>query len=377
MDELTLDGETYVSSKRAAKITGYAKDYIGQLCREGRVKARQVGRNWYVLESSIREHRFGDDLRDKAESKTPKVTSGHWEQPKYSSESVSTLQTTEKVLREAEPVSYILQEKHEIRSEMSVFPQFDSQINTATVTSTVNQLAADSFAGATQIPTAHALSKEITDSTVKEMHSVWKDWFDHKESGLSAAPMEEIMSEDTKTSDIRETTTDSEHEVENLAEESVPVRIIKATESPQETLEEESSPIHMDKIQSASNERFEASSQRREPSSIHRSYYAPPPTRQSRAFDSAKGYVDSTWESKLNEIGSYYPGADSVGRRKDLVVKKTSILWGSILIMISILSIAVAVVGSGYADPFLTKSAQKYLPIQYLVGESSLKKPIN
>src|SRR5271155_2795244 len=59
MDEITLDDKTYVSSKRAAQITGYAKDYVGQLCREGRVEARLVGRNWYVLESSIRAHRFG------------------------------------------------------------------------------------------------------------------------------------------------------------------------------------------------------------------------------------------------------------------------------------------------------------------------------
>src|ERR1700761_490911 len=59
MNELTLDGKIYVSSKRAAEMTGYAKDYVGQLCREGRVAARLVGRNWYVLEESIREHRFG------------------------------------------------------------------------------------------------------------------------------------------------------------------------------------------------------------------------------------------------------------------------------------------------------------------------------
>jgi hypothetical protein len=51
MDELTLDDKAYLSSKRAAQVTGYAKDYVGQLCREGRVEARLVGRNWYVLES--------------------------------------------------------------------------------------------------------------------------------------------------------------------------------------------------------------------------------------------------------------------------------------------------------------------------------------
>ncbi len=64
MDELTLHGEIYISSKKAAKITGYTKDYVGQLCREGRITAQLVGRNWYVHESSIRKHRFA--LEDKS-----------------------------------------------------------------------------------------------------------------------------------------------------------------------------------------------------------------------------------------------------------------------------------------------------------------------
>jgi hypothetical protein len=59
MDELIIDEKKYISSKQAAKITGYAKDYIGQLCREGRVPARLVGRSWYVLESAMQDHRFG------------------------------------------------------------------------------------------------------------------------------------------------------------------------------------------------------------------------------------------------------------------------------------------------------------------------------
>lgn len=59
MDELTIADKKYLSSKKAAKLTGYAKDYVGQLCREGKVEARLVGRNWYVLENSILDHRFG------------------------------------------------------------------------------------------------------------------------------------------------------------------------------------------------------------------------------------------------------------------------------------------------------------------------------
>lgn len=65
MDELVIGETRYVSSKKAAQITGYAKDYVGQLCREGKVEAKLVGRNWYVLESSILEHRFGKE--DEAE----------------------------------------------------------------------------------------------------------------------------------------------------------------------------------------------------------------------------------------------------------------------------------------------------------------------
>lgn len=59
MDEILIEERRYISSKRAAKVTGYAKDYIGQLCREGRVPARLIGRNWYVLETAIHDHRFG------------------------------------------------------------------------------------------------------------------------------------------------------------------------------------------------------------------------------------------------------------------------------------------------------------------------------
>ncbi|MBU1754916.1 hypothetical protein KKH81_01360 [Patescibacteria group bacterium] len=68
MNELIIDDKVYVSSKRAAEITGYAKDYVGQLCREGRVQARLVGRSWYVLEDSIKAHRFGEEEVESPES---------------------------------------------------------------------------------------------------------------------------------------------------------------------------------------------------------------------------------------------------------------------------------------------------------------------
>lgn len=106
MDELTIEGKQYISSKRAAKVSGYAKDYIGQLCREGRVDSKLVGRSWYVYEPSIREHRFNDE-RSKAKKKdlieeapssreekpTPEANpiDQSWEAPAYTPEPIEEL----------------------------------------------------------------------------------------------------------------------------------------------------------------------------------------------------------------------------------------------------------------------------------------------
>ncbi|MBI2618361.1 helix-turn-helix domain-containing protein [Candidatus Kaiserbacteria bacterium] len=50
---LMLDGKEYISSKRAAELMGYTQDYIGQLCRTGKIEARQVGRGWYIPSSVV------------------------------------------------------------------------------------------------------------------------------------------------------------------------------------------------------------------------------------------------------------------------------------------------------------------------------------
>lgn len=52
-DELVIEEETYVSSKRAAATTSYTQDYIGQLARSGAIDARRVGGLWYVSMPSL------------------------------------------------------------------------------------------------------------------------------------------------------------------------------------------------------------------------------------------------------------------------------------------------------------------------------------
>lgn len=57
MEELIFAGNKYISSKRASKITGYTTDYIGQMCRGEKLDCRLVGRNWYINQKDVMEHR--------------------------------------------------------------------------------------------------------------------------------------------------------------------------------------------------------------------------------------------------------------------------------------------------------------------------------
>lgn len=102
MNELTLDGKLYVSSKRAAELTGYAKDYVGQLCREGRIEARLVGRNWYVLKTALESHRFSGETA-KASAETRQALSADWEQPHYAPETVAEVSFVNRLDESATP----------------------------------------------------------------------------------------------------------------------------------------------------------------------------------------------------------------------------------------------------------------------------------
>jgi len=52
-----MNGKTYVSARRAAQEMEYAQDYIGQLCRGGKVVCERVGRGWFVDLDELKAHR--------------------------------------------------------------------------------------------------------------------------------------------------------------------------------------------------------------------------------------------------------------------------------------------------------------------------------
>jgi len=57
-DSIILQDKKYISAKRAAVIFGYTSDYVGQMCREGKLECTMVGRSWFVNEESVLGHKL-------------------------------------------------------------------------------------------------------------------------------------------------------------------------------------------------------------------------------------------------------------------------------------------------------------------------------
>lgn len=57
METIDYNGVTFVKATALAKKHRYTTDYIGQLCRGGKVEAKLVGRAWFVEEKSLMNHK--------------------------------------------------------------------------------------------------------------------------------------------------------------------------------------------------------------------------------------------------------------------------------------------------------------------------------
>ena len=66
---LDINGKRYISSRRGAEITGYTMDYIGQLCRSGKLESKMVGNVRFVSERSLSLY-----VRERMKGDTPKST---------------------------------------------------------------------------------------------------------------------------------------------------------------------------------------------------------------------------------------------------------------------------------------------------------------
>lgn len=57
METLSIEGKEFVKASIIAREFKYTPDYVGQLCRGGKVDAQLVGRTWYVSRESLLDHK--------------------------------------------------------------------------------------------------------------------------------------------------------------------------------------------------------------------------------------------------------------------------------------------------------------------------------
>jgi hypothetical protein len=52
-DEIYFGGVKYISATSAATSSGFTRDYIGRLCRLGKINGKRIGKNWFIDNSSL------------------------------------------------------------------------------------------------------------------------------------------------------------------------------------------------------------------------------------------------------------------------------------------------------------------------------------
>lgn len=57
MSNININVANKISLAEAARITGYHQDYLGQLCRGGKLRATKFGRNWFTTTDAIEDFR--------------------------------------------------------------------------------------------------------------------------------------------------------------------------------------------------------------------------------------------------------------------------------------------------------------------------------
>jgi len=305
MDEVTIGDKTYISSKRAAELTGYAKDYVGQLCREGHVDAKMVGRGWYVYEPSIMRHRFGDP-REVAVSELPQQVA---EEPK------PAVSTWDPPIYKAETPVYMAEIK---------------------------------------VPEESRQAEE--DTTLTDMQTAWREWFDKKRQEELEAPEALLEIESPEVIDVRE------EEYRQNSPQNTP----EANKIPEPVQIEENEvvvPLHHLQEESIGRQIVEEDEA---PVAIQRMpaapLYAEIPAKAPQAL----------YESEARIIREQVIRKGSNSGRRARGRSNAPII--ALLIAVSLISIAIAVIGSGLADRYITTFAGENRITQYLVGERVLNK---
>lgn len=346
MNEISIGDKLYISAKRAAEITGYARDYVGQLCREGHIDAKMVGRSWYVFEPSIRAHRFGAEAVEEVPEK--EVDEGKavpaqpvdeaqadWERPKYTSETPEML---------PEILAPVIEEE------------------------------------------APPAEESLTD-----MQSAWREWFEQKQKALETPEIEspEVIearneayeaAEETSagTQEWREESSEEEDEADVIE---IPLHRIE--EEPHiartEPSDEERVPIHhlIPEVPAPATPMpaLQHMDIKRETAPVP---VSPAPSYASAAASYIPEYAvpqapyGRIVEERIIKRGSAY---ESGAQRSYPAGRRTNAPIIALLIGISLISVTIAAIGTGYASRYLRTLPSKNNPaINFLIGTREIGK---
>ena len=109
-DVLILEGKNYISAKRAALVFGYTSDYVGQMCREGKLDCKMLGRTWFVKQESVHAHKLSNsEFIAPAEIETPIIeTAAPVETPEIIPEKVQVqIETPTTAPVPVHPISFV------------------------------------------------------------------------------------------------------------------------------------------------------------------------------------------------------------------------------------------------------------------------------
>lgn len=326
MDEITIGDKTYVSSKRAAKITGYAKDYVGQLCREGRVEAKLVGRNWYVLESSIREHRFGA-----AETK-PAAPSLVEPPPPISTWSAARYET-------------------ETPAAMPEFPVKAPEI-----------LRQSLGVGPAQVE---------HEKVMADMQAAWQDWFATKNTEKALPDGADDFNETNLPSVVAEPT--AEEPLQDMYFSIPAAPSVEFVEQEYTPVPEEPETVPVSRIQAPTPAPI-AMDEERVP--LHRTH-APRAIEREYEPEITTKIVDLSSRRKKEETKAVRKVAEDTYEYEEKTESSTVVLR-ALFISIAALAAVTAFVGSGYADGLIQSShfnnGAQVKAVNFLQGESTLNK---
>ncbi len=336
MNEVTLGDKIYISSKRAAEITGYAKDYVGQLCREGHIDAKMIGRGWYVYEPSIRAHRFGPESIAVSEPEPEEV-----------------IEETEPEIVSSEDVSAPL--------------AWQNPVYTSEAPQMLPEIAA---------PVALEELLPPAEESLTDMQTAWKEWFDRKQEILHTPEIESPEVIDARKEEYVE-----QNEIEEQGEEYEVEEDDNDEDASDESLEEVSVPLH--RIEEA----YKAETEPEEEAEIIpiRTIQAPVPQYIPAPTPVRAVYAEPvrTYEAPVAPAPEAKIVTERVLTKREAASKRSKQAKRStgsnapmvaLLVGLSIVTISITVIGSGLAEKYVQTFTAHNAVIDFLTGTREFKR---